>query len=174
MTDAEDIYRLRALLETGRNSMKPGLIADFRAWAADAPASPFLLVVDPGATTGVCMVDSNHYGLLSLSLEELPEALSSTVFLADAVICEDFSVQPGRHGDAKVPSAVGIGMVWGECAANGVPMFLFQPNMKKSGRARLDQAGLDARAKARDEHQRDVIDLAGKALHELRKAQDNA
>lgn len=156
--------------------MKPGLIADFRKWAAeydidrDAQALN-LMVIDPGGTTGICYVSGPNINMVeSVPLEKLPWYLRQFMPMADAVICEDYSAH-GRNVDPKAVAAIGIGMVRAEADNLNVPTFLFQPNMKKAGRAHLDEAGREARTRAKNDHQRDVIDLAGKALYEIRKAQ---
>lgn len=155
--------------------LEPGLIAEFRTWArvraeSGTPA-PRLLIVDPGGTTGIGVVERDGFiNAYSLKLSALPARLETELAgPIDAVICEDYSAH-GKNVDSKAVAAIGKGMVWSECDRRRLPMFLFQPNVKKAGRAQLNQAGLDARAAARNDHQRDVIDLAGKALHELEKA----
>lgn len=151
---------------------RPGLIGDFRVWSTfRKDLNTNLLVVDPGGTTGLALYrgHANTFETTSVPLADLPAALAARVHTVDAIICEDFSIY-GTRGDAKAPSAIGIGMCWQMSYSSNRPLFLFQPNMKASGRKRLDQAGLDARARAKNEHQRDVIDLVGKAVHELRKA----
>ena len=155
--------------------MEPGHIEEFRRWAGAwflmQGHPPNLLLVDPGLTTGLALVA--HDGTMrswSVTLSALPDELRRVMAgPMDAVICEDYSAH-GKNVDPKATAAIGKGMVWSECSTRRIPMFLLQPNMKTSGRKQLDQAGLDARARAHNDHQRDVIDLAGKARHELQKA----
>lgn len=154
----------------------PGLLPAFRVWAkerADLPL-PILLVVDPGGTTGLAIVERGMFTFTgSVPLSGLPHYLADCGLgdYVSAVVCEDFSLNPRRRNDPKMPASQGIGMCRLACEWAGVPLFLLQPNMKTEGRAKLDEAGQAARAACRNEHQRDVVDLAGKALYELRKAQ---
>ena len=155
----------------------PGRIADFRKWAATAPEYGELVILDPGGTCGLLTVE---YGSLNafptraikVPLDELPQALRTRCSPnVRAVICEDFSLNPKRRNDPKMPASQGIGVARAVCYAEGLPLFLMQPNVKTEGHRHLDAAGLAAYAACRSDHERDVVDLAGKALHELRKAQ---
>ncbi len=156
----------------------PGLIADFRKWAATVPAYGELVVVDPGGTCGLLTV-SRHvagpdsYAVGKCSLDELPQALRTRCgpLGVRAIICEDFSLNPKRRNDPKMPASQGIGVARAVAHSAGLPLFLLQPNVKTEGHRRLDAAGLAAYAACRSDHERDVVDLAGKALFELRKAQ---
>lgn len=158
--------------------MTPGLIDDFRKWARhwlSITGMPRLLIVDPGGTTGMSVIEPDGaMRTYSIPLSDLPAFLDKELAgPIAAVICEDYSAH-GKNVDPKAVAAIGKGMVWSECARRDLPMFLFQPNVKKAGRAQLDEIGLVARTMARNDHQRDVIDLAGKARHELRKASHEA
>lgn len=157
-----------------------GLLPEFRDWAAEHTIRRFV-VIDPGGTTGTGTFLLNDRGALvdfsvgSLPLAELPMQLLSLLELdragvIDAVLCEDFSLSPRRRNDPKMPASQGIGMCRVACEWTGTPLFLLQPNMKTEGRGHLDEAGERARAACRNEHQRDVVDFAGKAIHEYRKA----
>lgn len=159
--------------------MEPGLIAELRTWAQTwghrRERPPRLLVVDPGLTTGLVVVDiDGSMSAWTVKLSALPTHLDNVLAgPTDAVIVEDYSAH-GHNVDPKAYAAIGKGMVWSACDRRRLPMFLLQPNTKKSGRAKLDEDGQAARAAAKNEHQRDAIDLAGKALHEIRKAIKNA
>ncbi len=155
----------------------PGLIAEFRKWAATAPDYGELVIVDPGGTTGLLNVE---YGGLNafptraikVALDDLPSVLSARAALRpDAILCEDFSLSPRRSNDPKMPASQGIGICRAVCYAYGLPLFLLQPNVKTEGHRHLDLSGMAAYTNCRSDHERDVVDLAGKALFELRKAQ---
>ncbi len=156
----------------------PGLIADFRQWAATAPIGGRLIVVDPGGTCGLLTVeygfgyeDGRMRDVGRVALDDLPQALFKRVRTdVRAIICEDFSLRGGRN-DPKVPAPQGIGVARAVAHSAGLPLFLLQPNSKTEGHRHLDAAGQLAYAACRSDHERDVVDLAGKALHELRKAQ---
>lgn len=159
----------------------PGLLPEFRKWAAEHGMDCFA-VVDPGGTTGLgtFWLDGGgelvDFSVSSLPLAALPAHLRALlkrheVGVIRAVLCEDFSLNPKRRNDPKMHASQGIGMCRMACDWTGTPLFLLQPNMKTEGRAKLDEVGERARAACRNEHQRDVVDLAGKAIHELRKAQ---
>ncbi len=155
----------------------PGLIANLRDWGAAAPTYGELVVVDPGGTCGLLSVaygfgDDDRYDVGKCALDALPRELHDRCSPnVRAIICEDFSLNPRRHNDPKMPAPQGIGVVRTVCWAEGLPLFLLQPNVKTEGHRHLDAAGLVAYAACRSDHERDVVDLAGKALHELRKAQ---
>lgn len=132
-------------------------------------SQPRLLVVDPGATCGLALAGGYEpYSAWSVKLAGLPAVLDNSRHVS-AIICEDFSLQPGRRNDPKMPSAQGIGMCRMASDLWDVPLFLLQPNMKLEGFRALDPAGAAARLACRNDHQRDAIDLAGKALKEWRK-----
>ncbi len=155
----------------------PGLIADFRQWAATAPTAGSLVVVDPGGTCGLLTVEyggTNAFPTraIKVALDELPGVLSARAQLGPAaIICEDFSLRPRGNNDPKMPASQGIGVARAVAHSAGLPLFLLQPNVKREGHRHLDAAGLAAYAACRSDHERDVVDLAGKALMELRKAQ---
>lgn len=156
----------------------PGLIADFRKWAATArPVYGELVILDPGGTCGLLSVaygfgDDDRYDVTKCSLDALPRELHDRCSPnVRAVICEDFTLHAGRRNDPKMPASQGIGVARAVCYAEGLPLFLLQPNVKTEGYRHLDAAGLAAYAACRSDHERDVVDLAGKALYELRKAQ---
>lgn len=136
------------------------------------PTGPFL-VVDPGKTTGFleCYCQA---GWLSESfpLDELPAALycGPGSLAPEFVVCEDFKLRGGPHaGDAGMTSAQGIGMCRMACYAAGVPLFLVPPICKRAGRMALDAAGLKARERCRNDHERDVVDITGFVLREMRR-----
>lgn len=157
-----------------------GLLPEFRAWAAGHAIRSFV-VIDPGGTTGAGTFRLNDHGELvdfsvgSMALAALPRDLHMLLACGDdghidVVLCEDFTLHAGRRNDPKMPASQGIGMVRLASEWTGTPLFLLQPNMKTEGRSKLDANGLAARAACRNEHQRDVVDLAGKTIHEYRKA----
>lgn len=158
----------------------PGLLPAFRAWAADHSMRRFV-IVDPGGTTGIGTFWLNDRGELtdfsvgSMPLAALPAHLRALLERHEAgviraVLCEDYSLNPRRRNDPKMPASQGIGMCHVACEWTGAPLFLLQPNMKTEGRSKLCAVGDRARSACRNEHQRDVVDLAGKAIHEYRKA----
>lgn len=137
------------------------------------PAEPFL-VVDPGKSTGVLVYfppqvgcDAPLWAVNTASLDELPNVLTEAVSF---VVCEDFKLRGGPHaGDAGMTSAQGIGMCRMACYAAGVPLFLVPPICKRAGRMALDAAGLEARERCRNDHERDVVDITGFVLREMRR-----
>lgn len=136
------------------------------------PTKPFL-VVDPGKRTGVLIYTPLYNGPLkwavnTAALDELPKVLGLEGL--EFVVCEDFKLRGGPHaGDAGMTSAQGIGMCRMACYAAGVPLFLVPPICKRAGRMALDAAGLEARERCRNDHERDVVDITGFVLREMRR-----
>lgn len=141
------------------------------------PTRPFL-VVDPGKRTGVMHYTPPNWGAYNnpepflrvntAALDELPKVLERGAY--EFVVCEDFKLRGGPHaGDAGMTSAQGIGMCRMACYAACVPLYLLPPICKRAGRMALDDAGKAARERCRNEHERDVVDLCGFALREMRR-----
>ncbi len=133
------------------------------------------LVVDPGKRCGINLVSPVlHRGSVSVlhsagtcTLEDLPNVLAAHLRRSDVsfVVCEDYS-QRGQRGDAKMPSSQGIGMCRCACAWTDTAMYLIQPNQKAplSWRSAADEV---ARERCRNDHERDVVDLAVHVLRTL-------
>lgn len=136
------------------------------------PTGPFW-VVDPGKTTGFLeYYRKPGWFIESFPLDELPAALhcGPGSSAPEFVVCEDFKLRGGPHaGDAGMTSAQGIGMCRMACYAAGVPLFLVPPICKRAGRMALDAAGLEARERCRNDHERDVVDITGFVLREMRR-----
>lgn len=143
------------------------------------PTKPFL-VVDPGKRTGVLhytpagwlSIASNPEPWLRVNTAELDELPSVLWGAGDIgfVVCEDFKLRSGPHaGDAQMAAPQGIGMCRMACYAAGVPLFLVPPICKRAGRMALDAAGLEARERCRNDHERDVVDITGFVLREMRR-----
>lgn len=131
-------------------------------------------VVDPGKTAGFLerRAETGLWLVESFPLDELTATLLCGYGgpAPEFVVCEDFKLRGGPHaGDAGMTSAQGIGMCRMACYAMGVPLFLVPPICKRAGRMALDAAGLEARERCRNDHERDVVDLCGFVLRELRR-----
>ncbi len=139
--------------------------------------APFL-IVDPGKRTGIGVYTSTgHVESRTIPLDELPGLLRDN--LADPtpfkfVVCEDYHLVGGRLGaqqaGSDMPSAIGIGICRALCEAHDVALYLAQPNMKKPGHAyaaRCSPAMLSSYNAARNDHERDVVDLAAAVVREI-------
>lgn len=132
------------------------------------------LVIDPGKRTGWNLVVLNHrseaeHNVGTYTLEELPALLRWLLPNVSFVVCEDYSLLGGsRRNDPKMPSAQGIGMCRCACEWTDTQMYLVQPNQKAPAawRTGLDEA---AREHCRNDHERDVVDLAVHILRTLEK-----
>lgn len=132
-----------------------------------------LVVIDPGKRTGVAVYDpGTGYAVNTAGLDELPallhELLPGPVFVA----CEDFHLTGGRamqQSGSDMPSSRGIGMCQLACEWTDTPLILVQPGVKRAGFKALDADGLAARAACRNDHERDVVDLTGYVLREMRR-----
>lgn len=143
---------------------------------AGEPRGSFL-VVDPGLKCGVAHVDSgSHYHVVSTPLEELPFVLRRALNVynelgpATFVVCEDFHLLGGKarqQAGSIMPSSQGIGMCRVACEWTDTPLYLTQPGCKRAGEKALDAAGRAARAACRNDHERDVVDIAGFVLREM-------
>lgn len=129
---------------------------------------PFI-VVDPGKRTGLLAWERGVYTSWTCSLDELPDELLllrlSTYAFA---VVENYSLTGGnRRNDPSMPAPVGIGMCRMACHTARVPLYSVQRNAKRAGHQALDAAGLAAWQRARNDHERDVVDLAGFVLREV-------
>lgn len=135
-----------------------------------------ILVIDPGGSTGTALW-SPHSPLIAvdnLPLDDLPTFLRATLQSLDIsmLVAEDYHLRGAlskQQSGSAMPSAQGIGMCRVACEWTDTPMFLAQPGCKSAGRAALDRDGREARERCRNEHQRDVVDILGFALRELRR-----
>lgn len=140
------------------------------------------LVVDPGGRCGVAIATPSSrdfkYGASTMSLDELPTYLRAVLmkretFPISYVVCEDYSLDGGRAGavqaGSKMPSSQGIGMCRVACEWTDTPLFLVPRNCKRAGHQALDAAGRAAYEAARNDHERDVVDIAGFVLREVRR-----
>jgi hypothetical protein len=141
------------------------------------PAAPFV-IVDPGKKTGgLVWTPTEPWGTTDIDLDELPMWLGGVISLIHPcfVGVEDYSLTGGnRRNDPKVPAAQGIGMVRAVCALMHTPCVLIQRGTKSAGHAALDERGQEAFKAARNDHRRDVVDMCGFVLRELRTAAHNA
>lgn len=137
------------------------------------------MVLDPG---GTCGVGERNWDITtsSMPLNRLPEYLADAVPRCAFVVCETFILRPNTarfqttKGSNHMPAAQGIGMARMACHAAGIPLYMASPGAKTAGRKALDEAGLLARAGCRNEHERDVVDLIGYVLRELRRPHPKA
>lgn len=140
------------------------------------------LVVDPGGRCGVALIDA-AWDVYTVQLDELAGDLHHSLWMprvygppdacAAFVVCEDFSLAGGRAGavqaGSKMPSSQGIGMCRVACEWTDTPLFLMPPNCKRAGHQALDAAGRAAYEAARNDHERDVVDISGFVLREVRR-----
>lgn len=137
------------------------------------------LVVDPGGRCGVGCIwpGAKHlrlaYSVDTVSLADLVDWVRQFRNEPAFVACEDYTLAGGRAGaqqaGSKMPSAQGIGMCRAVCELEDVSMFLLPPNCKRAGHQALDAQGRAAYDAARNDHERDVVDLAGFVLREVRR-----
>lgn len=140
------------------------------------------LVVDPGGRCGVGIITPVgtpariDYVAATAPLDDLSGWLRSMLYphsIASFVVCEDFSLAGGRAGavqaGSKMPSPQGIGMCRVACEWTDTALFLVPPNCKRAGHQALDAAGRLAYEAARSDHERDVVDIAGYVLREVRR-----
>lgn len=131
-----------------------------------------LLVLDPGKTTGTLLsyADWRHCTAGTRALDSLADYLAAVLLRGETVkpelvVCESFVLRGGAgNNDCSMPASQGIGMARMVCHAAGVPLYLVPPNCKRAGHAALDEAGKAAYAACRNDHERDVVDLAGYVL----------
>lgn len=138
-----------------------------------------LLVVDPGKATALNVVlPGGHMRTNKAALDELPLALHGLLqpsLDGDAVafvVCEDYHLLSGKamqQSGSSMPSSQGIGMCRTACEWTDTPLYLVPPNIKRAGHQALDAAGRDAYAACRNDHERDVVDIAGFVLREMRR-----
>ncbi len=128
------------------------------------------LVIDPGKRCGVLMWDQGVYTKWTCSLDELPAELADIKNMGlDFVAIEDYSLKGGvRNNDPSMPSSVGIGMARMACHTADIPLYKIQRNAKRAGHQALDAGGIECWRSARNDHERDVCDMAGLVLRECR------
>lgn len=136
----------------------------------------WFLVVDPGKRTGVAVVDApSQIATSTLPLDELPDTLQAFMRRSCPpafVVCEDFHLLGGKamqQSGSPMPSAIGIGMLRTACDWTDIALYLVPPNIKRAGHQALDAAGRAAYAACRNDHERDVVDIAGYVLREMRR-----
>jgi hypothetical protein len=134
-----------------------------------------LLAVDPGKRTGVCVYSEvGGYRVNTAALDELP-GLLHTMLAGRAmsfVIVENFMLQSRsavQQSGSDMPSSQGIGMCRVACEWTGTEMVLVTPQIKRAGHMSLDARGLAAWQAARNDHERDAVDIMGYALREMRR-----
>ena len=126
------------------------------------------LVIDPGKRCGMLLWQRGVYTKWTCSLDELPEQLAF-VEDQDFVAIEDYSLKGGvRNNDPSMPSSEGIGMARMACHLADIPLYKIQRNAKRAGHQALDAAGVICWQSARNDHERDVCDMAGLVLRECR------
>jgi hypothetical protein len=131
-----------------------------------------LLAIDPGKQCGFCVYDRcGLFHAWTVPLDEMPRVLKEQIDLGlQHVICEDFSLRGGvRNNDPSMPSSQGIGMCKTACDWTDTPLVLVQRTAKRAGHQALDAQGLAAYAAARNDHERDAVDIMGFALREMRR-----
>jgi hypothetical protein len=126
--------------------------------------------IDPGKRCGVCFYSQRQIQWThTADLDDLPRWLRAYLPVS-YVICEDFSLRGGvRNNDPSMPSSQGIGMCKTACDWTGTPLVLVQRTVKRAGHQALDAQGLAAYAAARNDHERDAVDIMGYALREMRR-----
>lgn len=134
------------------------------------------LVVDPGKRTGLARVsfipDDAPYTVWTESLTDLPSTIMQLAPRVAFVVCEDYLLRGGRlaqqQAGSDMPSSLGIGICWGLCEALDTNLYLAAPGDKSAGHMSLDNVGANAYSRARNDHERDVVDLAGYVIREMR------
>lgn len=140
----------------------------------------WFLVVDPGKRTGIACVNMHAGGTGDIQtnvarLDELPAVLGVLRGRANEhafVVCEDYHLLSGKamqQSGSDMPSAQGIGMCRTACEWTDTPLYLVEPGCKRAGHQALDAAGRAAYAACRSDHERDVVDIAGFVLREMRR-----
>lgn len=138
----------------------------------------WFLVIDPGKRTGIAMVSTRWNIVMdTCPLDELPGMLSSLMegwskAPPAFVVCEDYHLLSGKarqQSGSDMPSSQGIGMCRVACDWTDTPLFLVPPNCKRAGHQALNAAGRAAYDAARNDHERDVVDIAGFVLREMRR-----
>lgn len=143
-----------------------------------AVPTPFL-IVDPGKKTGVGVYTSTgHVDTRTIPLDELPGLLRDNLAAPTPIkflVCEDYHLVGGRLGaqqaGSDMPSSIGIGICRALCEAYDVQMYLAQPNTKRAGHAyaaKCSPAMLASFQAARNDHERDVVDLAAAVVREIK------
>lgn len=134
----------------------------------------WLLAIDPGKRTGVCIYDAlGGYRVNTAALDELPGLLQQLLLgEPQLVIVENFMLQSRnavQQSGSDMPSSQGIGMCRTACEWTGTEMVLVSPQIKRAGHMSLDARGLAAWQAARNDHERDAVDIMGYALREMRR-----
>lgn len=144
---------------------------------AGEPERPFV-VVDPGKRCGLMVWTPNEpWGSSTVDLDDLPHWLIGVLHLIRPafVVCEDFSLTGGnQRNDPKMPASQGIGMCKAVCIIANTPLILVPRNVKTAGHKALDAAGTVAFATCKNDHTRDVVDIGGYTLRELRARKTNS
>lgn len=159
--------------------------------ALGEPRAPFL-VVDPGTRTGLCRYEpprghrgEPRYITWNCPIDELPAALyaefrgmHTAAYQRPAfIICEDFRLAGGNRANAgatDMPASRGIGMCQMAVYGADAELFMAQRTVKRAGQMALDRYGREARAAARNDHERDAVDLCGYVLRQMRLPQQGA
>lgn len=136
-----------------------------------------MLVVDPGKMCGWCrweggewLVGSNHIG------DPFFDLLSDfTCYFGggvDRLVAESYHLlghSARQQAGSDMPSAQAIGAMRYASWAHDCPLYLVAPGAKRAGHKALDDAGRAAYARARNDHERDAVDLTGFVLRECRR-----
>lgn len=130
-----------------------------------------ILVVDPGTRCGICVLDPDiGYSVNTAQLDELPGLLRWMLPGPVFVVVEDYHlVKAVVQMGSDMPSSQGIGMCRTACEWTDTQMFLVPPNIKRAGHQALDAKGMAAWRSCRNEHERDVVDITGYVLREMRR-----
>lgn len=145
---------------------------------ADLPSSPIarpFLVVDPGKRTGLARVAANGFVAPSTcKLVELPDELHYALHVDPVafIVCEDYLLAGGQmarnQAGSDMPSAMGIGMCMAMCRLADKGLYLARPQDKSTGRLHMDSRLAAAYGRCRNDHERDVVDLASFVLHTMK------
>lgn len=142
------------------------------------PTDPTMVIVDPGKRTGVLLREPDKdWVVTDVCMDDLPVLLTGLIGVHQPAFvgCEDFSLTGRRgHNDPSVPSAVGKGVCLAVCMLTETPLIMLPRGVKSAGHKDLDERGRIAFSTARNDHRRDVVDLAGYCLRELRVYAHNA
>lgn len=141
------------------------------------PTAP-IIIVDPGRKCGTAVIPpAGPWEVGVCDLDDLPFWLATACALFEPAFIgvEDYSMTGGqRANDPKMPSAIGIGMVRAVGMFAETHVVLLPRGTKRAGHQALDEFGFSAFHAARNDHQRDVVDLGGFCLRELRTREHNA
>lgn len=126
------------------------------------------LVVDPGKRTGLARVsfipDDAPFTVWTEPLDDLPRTLMELAPRMAFVVCEDFLLRGGmlaqQQAGSDMPSSLGIGICWAITEALDTNLYLASPGSKSAGHLSMGPQAAAAYSRCRNDHERDVVDLA--------------